>query len=96
MFNKANDSKYGLSSYLFTSDPDLIFQASERVRFGELYVNMQGPEASQGYHTGFRLTGQAGEGSKYGIEEYVKLKNVYVNFSGGELHIRTVRDDLFE
>ncbi|AKA49662.1 aldehyde dehydrogenase [uncultured archaeon] len=95
LFRKANDSKYGLSSYLFTSNPDLIFQAAERIRFGELYVNTPGPEESQGYHTGFRLTGQAGEGSKYGIEEYVKLKNVYVGYSGKELHINTVREDLF-
>lgn len=95
LFTKANDSKYGLSSYLFTKDPELIFKASDKIRFGELYVNTSGPEESQGYHTGFRLTGQAGEGSKYGIEEYVKLKNVYVGYSGKELHIDTVREDLF-
>lgn len=96
LFKKANDSKYGLSSYLFTKDPDLIFQASEKIRFGELYVNTPGPEESQGYHTGFRLTGQAGEGSTYGIEEYVKLKNMYVGYSGKELHINTVREEIFD
>lgn len=93
---KANDSKYGLASYLFTKDPNLMFTAFEKVRFGELYVNMPGPEASQGYHTGFRLTGQAGEGSRYGIEEYVKVKNIYIDYSGRELHINTVRDDLVQ
>lgn len=92
----ANDSKYGLASYLFTRDPDFIFSASEKIRFGELYVNMPGPEASQGYHTGFRMTGQAGEGSRTGIEEYLKLKNVYVEYSGKELQINTIRDDIFQ
>lgn len=77
----ANDSKYGLASYLFTEDQRLIFRAAEEIRFGELYVNMQGPESSQGYHTGFRMTGQAGEGSRHGIGEYLKLKNVYVDYS---------------
>ncbi|AAT42917.1 D-glyceraldehyde dehydrogenase [Picrophilus oshimae] len=96
LYEKANDSKYGLASYLFTEDPELIFEASEKIRFGELYVNMPGPEASQGYHTGFRLTGQAGEGSKYGISEYLKLKNVYVDYSRGNLSISTVNDDLFK
>ncbi len=96
LYSLANDSKYGLASYLFTKDPDLIFEAAERIRFGELYVNMPGPEATQGYHTGFRMTGQAGEGSKYGILEYLKLKNVYVDYSGSPLHINTVRDDLFD
>jgi len=94
LFSYANDSKYGLASYLFTSDPNLIFTAAERIRFGELYVNMPGPESSQGYHTGFRMTGQAGEGSKYGIEEYVKLKNVYVDYSGKPLKIETVDEKL--
>ncbi|ASI13627.1 NAD-dependent aldehyde dehydrogenase [Candidatus Mancarchaeum acidiphilum] len=80
MLEKANDSKYGLASYLFTKDFKLANKAAEAVRFGELYINMPGPEASQGYHTGFRLTGQAGEGSKYGIAEYLKLKNVYIEY----------------
>ncbi len=80
MLEKANDSKYGLASYLFTKDFKLANKAAEEVRFGELYINMPGPEASQGYHTGFRLTGQAGEGSKYGISEYLKLKNVYIEY----------------
>ena len=77
----SNDSKYGLASYLFTKDHRFIFKAAERIRFGELYVNMPGPESTQGYHTGFRLTGQAGEGSKHGIAEYLKLKNVYIDYS---------------
>ncbi|EQD28370.1 aldehyde dehydrogenase A [mine drainage metagenome] len=80
MFEKVNDSKYGLASYLFTKSHDLVNKAAEAIRFGELYVNMPGPEASQGYHTGFRMTGQAGEGSKYGIAEYLKLKNVYIEY----------------
>jgi len=92
----ANDSKYGLASYLFTENPEIIFKFSELIRFGELYINMPGPEASQGYHTGFRLTGQGGEGSKYGIEEYVKLKNIYMEYSGKELSIPTVNDELLK
>lgn len=81
MIEMANDSQYGLASYLFTRDISLALKASQRIKFGELYVNMPGPEASQGYHTGFRLSGQAGEGSKHGIEEYVKVKNVYLDYS---------------
>lgn len=94
LFDMANDSRYGLASYLFTDDYKLMMRASEQVRFGELYVNMPGPEASQGYHTGFRMTGQAGEGSRKGIEEYLKLKNVYLDYSYGELEIETVPKSL--
>ncbi|EET89959.1 MAG: aldehyde dehydrogenase family protein [Candidatus Micrarchaeales archaeon] len=93
MFDLANDSKYGLASYLFTNDFSLAQEASERIRFGELYINMPGPESSQGYHTGFRMTGQAGEGSVYGILEYLKRKNVYVDYSK-KIEIPTVRKRL--
>jgi D-glyceraldehyde dehydrogenase (NADP+) len=93
-FELANDSRYGLASYLFTNDVTTAMRATERVRFGEIYINMPGPEASQGYHTGFRMTGQSGEGSLYGIEEYLKIKNVYIDYSGKPLSISTVRDDL--
>jgi NAD-dependent aldehyde dehydrogenases len=86
----SNNSRFGLASYLFTEDNKRIFQAAEAVRFGELYVNMPGPESSQGYHTGFRLTGQAGEGSKYGIEDYLKLKNLYVDYSREKLKLNSV------
>ncbi len=77
----ANDSDYGLASYLFTKDVSLAMKAARQIKFGELYINMPGPEASQGYHTGFRMSGQAGENSKYGIEEYVKVKNIYIDYS---------------
>ncbi|AWR97916.1 aldehyde dehydrogenase family protein [Acidianus sulfidivorans JP7] len=77
----ANDSDYGLASYLFTKDLSLAMKAAREIKFGELYINMPGPEASQGYHTGFRLSGQAGENSKYGIEEYLKVKNIYIDYS---------------
>ena len=77
----ANDSDYGLASYLFTSDLSLGIKAAREMKFGELYINMPGPEATQGYHTGFRLSGQAGENSKFGIEEYLKVKNIYTDYS---------------
>lgn len=96
LYDLANDSRYGLASYLFTSDHNLIQEASEKIRFGEIYVNMPGPESSQGYHTGFRLSGQAGEGSIYGVEEYLKLKNVYVDYYAGILTIPTINDSLFD
>jgi D-glyceraldehyde dehydrogenase (NADP+) len=27
------------------------------------------------------MSGQAGENSRYGVEEYVKVKNVYIDYS---------------
>lgn len=76
-----NDSEYGLASYLFTKDLKKALTAAKKIKFGETYINQVGPEALQGYHTGFRMTGLGGEGSIYGLEEYVQLKTVYIDYS---------------
>ncbi len=81
----ANDSMYGLASYLFTKDLSLAMRAAREIKFGELYVNMPGPEATQGYHTGFRMSGQAGENSIHGVLEYTKIKNVYFDYGPNPL-----------
>jgi len=77
---RANDSEYGLSSYLYARDNGLIMKALYKIKFGETYVNMIGPEQFQGAHTGFRQTGIGAEGSKYGLECYTQLKTCYVNW----------------
>jgi len=76
----ANDSIYGLASYLFTKDANRIMKAMYGIKFGECYVNQIGPEQLQGAHTGFRQTGMGAEGSKYGLENYTQLKTTYVEW----------------
>jgi D-glyceraldehyde dehydrogenase (NADP+) len=75
-----NDSKYGLSSYVYTRDVNLIMKAMYKIKFGECYINMIGPEQFQGAHTGYRQTGIGAEGSKYGLECYTQLKTCYVGW----------------
>ena len=53
----ANDSEYGLASYVFTKDNSNVMKAMHRIKFGETYVNQVGPEQLQGAHTGFRMSG---------------------------------------
>src|SRR3712207_5479782 len=52
----ANDSRYGLSAYVFTSDLHKAMQAIDDIDFGEIYINKIGPEQLQGFHTGYRLS----------------------------------------
>lgn len=79
----ANDSRYGLSAYLFTNDLKLIMSAVNEVSFGEIYVNRIGPEMLQGFHVGFRESGLGGDDGAHGLESYLRKKTVYVNYSGG-------------
>ncbi|MFN3722213.1 MAG: aldehyde dehydrogenase [Paracoccaceae bacterium] len=79
----ANDSRYGLSAYLFTQDYRRIMQAVADIRFGEIYINRIGPESLQGYHTGYRNSGPGGDDGVHGLDSYLHKKTVYVNWSGG-------------
>lgn len=78
----ANDSRYGLSAYLFTNNFARIMQAVQDVRFGEVYINRIGPEALQGYHTGYRNSGPGGDDGIHGLDAYLRKKTVYANYSG--------------
>jgi acyl-CoA reductase-like NAD-dependent aldehyde dehydrogenase len=77
----ANDSKYGLASYVFTRDNNRVLKAMNRIKFGESYINQVGPEQLQGAHTGFRQSGLGAEGSRYGLECYTQLKTCYIDWN---------------
>ncbi len=77
---RANASRYGLSSYVFTRDLSLAEKAIRELKCGETYVNRVGPESPQGYHAGFRQSGLGGEGSTWGYRDYLQLKTVYVDW----------------
>jgi lactaldehyde dehydrogenase/glycolaldehyde dehydrogenase len=74
----ANDSPYGLSSYLFTSDLDRAMRAVDDIEAGEVYINKIGPEQLQGFHTGYGLSGMGGDDGHYGYERYSRRKTVYL------------------
>jgi lactaldehyde dehydrogenase/glycolaldehyde dehydrogenase len=76
----ANDSRYGLSSYVFTEDYEVAMRVAEEVEFGETYVNRTLGEALQGHHIGWKESGTGGEDGKYGVEKYTRLKTVYHNY----------------
>lgn len=77
----ANDSKYGLASYVFTRDNSRVMKAMHKIKFGECYINTVGPEQLQGAHTGFRMSGVGTEGSRYCLECYTQLKTCYVDWN---------------
>lgn len=77
----ANDSKYGLSSYVYTEDYRLAMQFAEELEFGETYINRSIGELWQGHHIGWNESGMGGEDGKYGLLKYTQLKTVYHNYA---------------
>ncbi|MGI0151765.1 MAG: aldehyde dehydrogenase family protein, partial [Thermoplasmata archaeon] len=80
VIRRANASKYGLSSYVFTRNVSLAERMERELRYGETYVNRVGPESAQGFHTGFRQSGLGGEGTRWGVMDYLQMKSVYVDW----------------
>ncbi|MBY6212052.1 aldehyde dehydrogenase [Microbulbifer agarilyticus] len=77
--NHTNDSEYGLSAYLFTENLRYIHQAVAEMEVGEVYVNRGIGEQHQGFHNGWKLSGIGGEDGRYGLEQYVDKKTVYLS-----------------
>jgi lactaldehyde dehydrogenase/glycolaldehyde dehydrogenase len=75
----ANDSRYGLSSYVFTDSYRDAMRVAEDLAFGETFVNGSGG-AQQGHHIGWNESGMGGEDGKHGALKYTQLKSVYHNF----------------
>jgi len=73
---KANDSAFGLASYLFTRDLDRAMRMGRRIEAGMCGVNtglISTPVAPFG---GVKQSGYGREGSVHGIDEYVDVKAV--------------------
>jgi lactaldehyde dehydrogenase/glycolaldehyde dehydrogenase len=79
----ANDSRYGLSAFVFTNDVRRVMRLVNELDFGEIYVNRPMGEQRQGFHNGWKMSGTGGEDGKYGIENYLQKKSMYVDYSGG-------------
>jgi lactaldehyde dehydrogenase/glycolaldehyde dehydrogenase len=77
----ANESRYGLSAYVFTKDMRRVMRLVRELRFGEIYVNKAGGDVVQAHHAGIRDSGIGGEDGKYGLDAYFQKKTIYVNFA---------------
>ncbi|MBU3005403.1 aldehyde dehydrogenase [Paraglaciecola arctica] len=73
-----NDSIYGLSAYVFTQNFFNINQAISDLEVGEVYINRGMGEQHQGFHNGWKQSGFGGEDGKFGLEQYLEKKTVYL------------------
>lgn len=80
MMEEANNSVYGLSSYIFTENLQEAMRASEQLKFGEVYVNCEAEEAINGYHAGWRESGLGGADGVHGFDEYLNTTVTYLRY----------------
>jgi lactaldehyde dehydrogenase / glycolaldehyde dehydrogenase len=73
----ANDSRYGLSAYVFSRDYGSVMRAVNELEVGEIYVNRTLGESVHAHHAGVKESGIGGEDGRWGILEYTHVKTVY-------------------
>ncbi len=70
----ANDTEYGLASYLYTNDMRRIWRAGEALEYGMVGVNtpsFTGPPIPFG---GYKQSGLGREGGAYSLDDYMETK----------------------
>lgn len=78
--NWANDSDYGLTSSVYTTNLNTAMRVCRDLQFGETYVNREHFEAMQGFHAGWRKSGLGGADGKHGVLEYTQTHMVYLQY----------------
>ncbi|HRI95590.1 MAG TPA: aldehyde dehydrogenase family protein, partial [Nocardioides sp.] len=77
----ANDSRYGLSAYVFSRDYSSVMRTVDELQFGEIYVNRTLGESVHAHHAGLKESGIGGEDGKWGILKYTHVKTAYHRYS---------------
>jgi succinate-semialdehyde dehydrogenase/glutarate-semialdehyde dehydrogenase len=74
----ANDTPYGLGSYVFTTDPEQALRVADRIEAGMVFVNIVGADAAELPFGGVKRSGFGRELGRYATEEFVNRKMIRV------------------
>ena len=79
---RANNSEFGLASYLFTENLKRAIRVSRRIEAGMVGLNTGLMSNAANPFGGVKQSGYGREGSKYGLEEYLSVKSVTLAGTG--------------
>ncbi|PCN48831.1 succinate-semialdehyde dehydrogenase [Curtobacterium sp. 'Ferrero'] len=74
----ANDTPFGLGSYLFTTDHDQALRVADRIEAGMVYVNIVGADSPELPFGGVKASGFGRELGSFGIDEFVNKKLIRI------------------
>jgi succinate-semialdehyde dehydrogenase/glutarate-semialdehyde dehydrogenase len=74
----ANDTPYGLGSYVMTTDPEQAERVANKIDAGMVYVNIVGADAAELPFGGTKRSGFGRELGRYGADEFVNKKLIRI------------------
>ncbi|MCI3927059.1 NAD-dependent succinate-semialdehyde dehydrogenase [Paenibacillus sp. TRM 82003] len=74
----ANDTRYGLAAYVFTTDLNRAIALSERLDYGIVGLNDGAPSAAELPFGGWKESGAGREGGREGIDAYLETKSISI------------------
>ena len=72
----ANDSKYGLSSYITSGDESTAHEIAKEIKAGQTIINKISRGSVPAPFGGFKMSGNGREHGVFGIEEYLEVKAI--------------------
>lgn len=74
VISSANDTEFGLASYVYTQDMARIWRVAEALEYGIVGINEGLISSEVAPFGGVKQSGLGREGSHYGIEDYLEVK----------------------
>jgi succinate-semialdehyde dehydrogenase/glutarate-semialdehyde dehydrogenase len=74
----ANDTPYGLGSYVFTTDQDQALRVADQIEAGMVFINAVGAEGVELPFGGVKASGFGRELGRFGADEFVNKKLIRV------------------